>query len=319
MRRRLVRFSALWAILMLAIPLPVRAADITELQLSAEQGDATAQFMVGNAYELGLEGLPIDLLKAHQWYERAAKGAWGETAGSMAMGALGSMYYSGKGVIQNRATAANLFEMSVSLDPLAAWRLENLGYMYNEGDGVVQDHGAAFKWWFWGASLGSAYSGRNLSYLYMFGRGVDRDFARAHMWLNIAGAGGDEGAREIRDRMVEHGTLSRAEIENAQALAREWHAGTDRHQRRIPQDERAEYGSARRCDAALLVGDNARLESTMARGNGNGRERTYLINGFVVETRWVQESNRKLVLIDISTAGRDSTRLRGLLLVLSGC
>ena len=93
--------------------------------------------------------------------------------------------------------------------------------MYNEGDGVVQDYAAAFKWWFWGASLGSAYSQHNLAYLYILGHGVDPDFVRAHMWLNIVGAGGDKAARELRDSMAEDGVLSPVEVEDTQALARE--------------------------------------------------------------------------------------------------
>ncbi|MEM9152989.1 MAG: sel1 repeat family protein [Cyanobacteria bacterium P01_F01_bin.3] len=42
------------------------------LLTSAEQGDAEAQCMLGNLYQLGLGNVEIDEAKAMQWYYRAA-------------------------------------------------------------------------------------------------------------------------------------------------------------------------------------------------------------------------------------------------------
>ena len=52
------------------------------------------------------------------------------------------------------------------------------------------------------------------------GRGVPQDYVTAHMWANLAGARGDEEARELRDRLAEE--MSAGKIAAAQRAAREW-------------------------------------------------------------------------------------------------
>ena len=54
--------------------------------------------------------------------------------------------------------------------------------------------------------------------MYDTGEGVLKDSVLAHMWLNIAGANGDEGARENRDTLERD--MTRAEISRATKLAR---------------------------------------------------------------------------------------------------
>ena len=66
---------------------------------AAEQGDASAQFMVGLMYAGG-SGTPEDDAKAVYWYTRAAK------QGDMwAQQRLGLMYSNGKGVSKNYVRA----------------------------------------------------------------------------------------------------------------------------------------------------------------------------------------------------------------------
>ena len=55
--------------------------------------------------------------------------------------------------------------------------------------------------------------------MYATGSGVLKDFVLAHMWFNIAGANGNEGARELRDILERD--MTRAEISRANELARE--------------------------------------------------------------------------------------------------
>ena len=50
------------------------------------------------------------------------------------------------------------------------------------------------------------------------GEGVLKDSVLAHMWFNIAGANGNEQAREYRDQVEQD--MSRAEISRATELAR---------------------------------------------------------------------------------------------------
>ena len=46
------------------------------------------------------------------------------------------------------------------------------------------------------------------------------DYVSAHMWLNLAAAGGHDNAREARDSVAE--LMTRAQIAEAQRRAREW-------------------------------------------------------------------------------------------------
>ena len=51
------------------------------------------------------------------------------------------------------------------------------------------------------------------------GRGVPQDYAIAHMWLNLAAAGGNKDAAEFRDALAAE--MTPAQIAEAQSLARE--------------------------------------------------------------------------------------------------
>ena len=59
----------------------------------------------------------------------------------------------------------------------------------------------------------------NLGVRYDTGWGVLKDSVLAHMWLNIAGANGNEVARENRDNLERD--MTRVEISRATELARE--------------------------------------------------------------------------------------------------
>ena len=75
-------------------------------------------------------------------------------------------------------------------------------------------------WFRRAADQGHAGVQFNLSTMYANGRGVPQDYVTAHMWANLAGARGDEEARELRDRLAEE--MSAGKIAAAQRAAREW-------------------------------------------------------------------------------------------------
>ena len=68
------------------------------------------------------------------------------------------------------------------------------------------------------AEQGEALAQHNLGVSYVNGEGVLKDSVLAHMWINIAGANGNEQAREQRDKLERD--MSRAEIRRATELAR---------------------------------------------------------------------------------------------------
>jgi len=60
----------------------------------------------------------------------------------------------------------------------------------------------------------------NLGMMYANGRGVPQDYVQAHMWLNLASAGGNEIGRKNRDMVA--AKMTPAQIAQAQQLARDW-------------------------------------------------------------------------------------------------
>jgi len=76
------------------------------------------------------------------------------------------------------------------------------------------------------AEKGYAASQSNLGVMYAKGAGVPQDYARAHMWFNIAASSGKDYAREIREearkmRGKVETKMSSAQITEAEQQARE--------------------------------------------------------------------------------------------------
>jgi uncharacterized protein len=84
------------------------ATAIKEWRPLAEQGDADAQFLVGNMYDNG-EGVPEDDTEAVNWYRKAA-----EQGNAWAQFYLGFMYSNGQGVPQDYAEAYALFSIAAA-------------------------------------------------------------------------------------------------------------------------------------------------------------------------------------------------------------
>ncbi len=74
----------------------------------AEQGDAAAQFNLGNKYLYG-EGVLQDYAEAAKWYRKAA-----EQGDAEAQTMLGLMYLNGEGVPQENVQAHKWFNLSAS-------------------------------------------------------------------------------------------------------------------------------------------------------------------------------------------------------------
>ena len=105
----------------------------------ADQGDAYAQFNLGNMYFEG-RGVPQDDAEAVKWYRRAA-----DQGNVDAQVNLGKMYVAGRGVPQDDTEAMQWYRRAA--DQGDADAQFNLGNMYLEGRGVPQDHAAALQWY----------------------------------------------------------------------------------------------------------------------------------------------------------------------------
>jgi len=109
------------------------------LRTSAEAGDASAQFRLGQLYDEGT-GVPQDYGQAKVWYERAAK--QGHVGAQVN---LGTLYLQGEGAPQSDQMA--LFWIRPAAEQGHVLAIAKLGWMYAQGRGVLQDFIQAHKWY----------------------------------------------------------------------------------------------------------------------------------------------------------------------------
>ena len=144
----------------------------------AEQGDVTAQYKLGTAYEDG-SCVPIDNEKAVFWYRKAA-----EQGNSSAQYSLGAMFDYGRGVPENKQEAIIWYRKAAEQGDGNAQN--DLGVMYLTGEGIPQDKSEALFWFQKAAEQGIATSQNNLGIRYLNGDGVPEDKAQAAFWFRKA-------------------------------------------------------------------------------------------------------------------------------------
>ncbi|KIX14964.1 tetratricopeptide repeat protein [Dethiosulfatarculus sandiegensis] len=179
----------------------------------AELGNVAAQFNVAKLYFLGL-GTPKDYKQAAKWYRKAA-----EQGFAAAQYYLGFMCYHGKGMPQDYSQAAQWWVKAAEQGVARAQC--DLGSMYNGFlHGVSVDYKQAAKWYRMAAEQGDIDGLYNLGSFYFLGRGVPQNNVYAHMWLNLAAAGGNKNAVWARDFVAAY--MTSKQIAEAQRLASEW-------------------------------------------------------------------------------------------------
>ena len=94
-----------------------------------------------------------------------------------------------------------------------------IGSMYYFGKGVIEDFKEAAVWYRKAAEQGEVRSQTMFGGMYDLGYGVTQNNIYAHMWWNIAASNGDEAASFLRGDIA--GRMTAAEITQAQELARE--------------------------------------------------------------------------------------------------
>ena len=123
-----------------ALCLPLRASDkIDSIKAKAEQGDANAQFILGNCYEYG-EGVAKDEVEAVKWYRKSA-----EQGDAMAQVSLGFCYDSGTGVAKDEVEAVKWYRLAAEQGDVIAQL--SLGICFNFGTGVAKDEVEAYAYY----------------------------------------------------------------------------------------------------------------------------------------------------------------------------
>jgi TPR repeat protein len=166
----------LCALFCLLAMLPLgHAQSITELKSRAEDGNVQAQLALAKAYDLG-EGVPKDVEKAVQWWEKAA-----EHGNVSAQVSLGEVYSLGAGVPKNYAAAVRWWKKAAEQGDVTAEG--NLGTAYGLGMGVPKDTAESVRWHTKAAENGNAASQFSLGMFYLQGAGVPKDEAEGVKWL----------------------------------------------------------------------------------------------------------------------------------------
>ena len=113
----------------------------------AEEGNTTAQGLLGRMYLRGGVGVLQDYQEAVKWHCLAA-----EQGDKYSQHSLGCAYYYGVGVTQDYQEAAKWYRLAAEQGHAVAQN--NLGVMYVKGKGVTQDYVRARMWFNFAAKLG---------------------------------------------------------------------------------------------------------------------------------------------------------------------
>lgn len=159
---------------------------------AAAQNDARAQFNLGwiyeNAPEQGEAAVSRDMAEAIRWYSLAAEQGLAEARYN-----LGAMYAQGRAGAPDYARALRWFRLAADQGNAAAQY--NIGVMHHRGRGVAQDFPEAMKWYELAARQGMAEAQANLGVMFEKGEGVAKNFSEALRWSLLAAEQGDIAAQ----------------------------------------------------------------------------------------------------------------------------
>lgn len=158
------------------------ATAATEFRPFAEQGQATAQYILGWIFQNG-QGVAQDYAESARWYQRAA-----DKGNADAQYALGSYYMSGVGVAQNDEQAVAWFRKAAEQGRAGAQYL--LGYMTARGEGTTKDEAQAAQWYLKAAEQGYTEAEYAYALALRDGTGVEKDDEASNEWLRKAAAQG---------------------------------------------------------------------------------------------------------------------------------
>ena len=188
--------------------------DLTEAanwyRKSAEQGNAEAEFALGQLYSRGW-GVPRDEADAIQWFQMAnsveSEGPptdWAEVAGY--------------GMPRDPQQAAYWYRQAADKGhPEAQF---SLGRLYASGTGVSRDEEQAARWVSASAAQGYAPAMANLGARYANGNGVAKDDKRAYFWLTLAFLHGDKSVEKMRS--AEAANLKPEDVADRDHAAQNW-------------------------------------------------------------------------------------------------
>lgn len=149
-----------------------------EFRPFAEQGQATAQYILGWIFQNG-DGVKQDLAESAKWYQKSA-----EKGNADAQYALGSLYAAGAGVKRDDAEAVKWFKKAADQGKAGAQYI--LGYMTTAGEGTTKNEAEGLAWYRKAADQGLPDAQYALGLGLAYGKGTNKDEAEANQWFRKA-------------------------------------------------------------------------------------------------------------------------------------
>ncbi|WP_313232613.1 MobP3 family relaxase [Tissierella praeacuta] len=170
----------------------------------AEKGNALAMFNMGRMFADGL-GMDIDILKAHEWYEKAlnafhkveSRKSWKYTEYR-----IGKMYSQGLGTEEDYEKAA--YWLTLSADEGYKFAEYSLGGLYYRGQGVEQSYEKAFDLYLKSAKQSFPYAEFELAKMYRDGIGTDRNEEESNKYFSSAFIGFKKLEKKNHDDKIQY-------------------------------------------------------------------------------------------------------------------
>ena len=175
--------------------------------LSADQQHMDAQFSLGTMYYKG-EGVPQDFEAALRYYKLSA-----DQGNPHAQSNLGGMYYKGEGVLRNLEEGLRYYKLSADQGNSNAQF--SLGLIYRYGDGVPQDLNEAFRYFKLLADQGRVDVQSIVAGMYLYGQGVSKDLKEAFRYYKLSADQGDAYAQYVLSEIYHKGEGTKADFEKA--------------------------------------------------------------------------------------------------------
>ena len=161
---------------------------------AAEQGDAKAQYNLGNCYMSGI-GVVKKYELGVEWFRKAAEQGFAE-----AQCDLGTCYESGCGVAKDTELAVECYRKAAEKGHATAQL--RLGFCFRCGTGVAKNHELAVEWFRKAAEQGDATAQFMCGVYYYDGTGVEKNTELAVEWYRKAA---EQGFGYAKDRLRELG------------------------------------------------------------------------------------------------------------------
>ena len=197
----------------------------------AEKGDVSAQMRLGFFYESGAAGLKRDWVESAKWYSKAADA--GDESAVLVLSFLGRHWLHREGA----SAPPIIYELVEKVDrsgiAVAQFSLGVMNFPIGDPsfDAAKGNLAQALVWYRRAAEQGDIGVQVALGLAYAQGIGVAQDYVKGDKWFNIA-ASRAKSADELADIASHHNKLAHvmtsSQIAEAQKLAREWRAKTER-------------------------------------------------------------------------------------------